>query len=112
MAFTQRTRSKKQSKSLKTFVPHDYQKESIDFLLKKPFSGLFLAPGLGKTMCVLSAFDLLKKKKKVDKVLIVAKKKIIRNVWPKELKKWGVPYTTSILHASNRVGELRNDAAI
>jgi SNF2 family DNA or RNA helicase len=94
------------------FVPHDYQKEAIKFLIDKPAAGLFLAPGLGKTMCVLSAFKILKEKKYAKKMIIVAKLRIIYSVWPNEIKKWNLPFKTAILHGKDKEKALLSDADV
>ena len=58
--------------SAELFEPHPYQEESIKFLLKNPEAGLFLDPGLGKTMCILSAYYILRNKGILEKMLVVA----------------------------------------
>ena len=96
------------------FLPKEYQEKGIKFLVSKPAAGLFWPPGLGKTITVLKAFQILRKKKYVDKMLIVSKRRIIYNVWPKEVIKWGLPFRVSIIHgrANKRDVALRADAEI
>ena len=99
--FTSATTSTKLKKSFEaTFKPEKYQVSATRFLVRKPESGLFLAPGLGKTVCILWAFHILKTKGIVDKLLVVSTKRIIYLVWPKELEKWNLPYTYVIVHGS------------
>lgn len=99
--FTSSTKSKKRKRSFEAiFKPEPYQVESARFIVSKPESGLFLAPGLGKTVVILWAFHILKKKGVVDKMLVVSTKRIIYLVWPKEIEKWNLPYSYAIVHGS------------
>ena len=88
------------------FEPEKYQVIATKFLLKNPASGLFLAPGLGKTICILWAYHILKQKGAVDKLLVVSTRKIIYQVWPKEIAKWNLPYTYAIVHGSKKKREV------
>lgn len=104
------TKKKKQEqKKLTKFTPHPYQKKSISFLTKNECGGLFLAPGLGKTIITLKAFEELKKQKLSGKILIVAKLRIIYNVWPKEIDKWGLGFKVGMLHGSKKNNVLEQD---
>src|ERR1700748_3793137 len=83
------TRSKRRKKSRKPFyVPKRYQRHAIEFGLSRPAAGFFLAPGLGKTSIVLFIFKILKELGIVDELLVLAKRRIVYEVWPKELAKW------------------------
>jgi SNF2 family DNA or RNA helicase len=68
--------------------PHDYQKKGIKFLIEHACAALFEDPGLGKTSQVLGAIKVLKKKKLVSKVLLIAPLRVCYSVWPKEIQKW------------------------
>jgi len=99
--FTSATTRRKRKKSFeRTFKPEPYQVQACRFIVRKPESGLFLAPGLGKTVVILWAFHILKRKGFVDKLLVVSTKRIIYLVWPKEIEKWNLPYTYAIVHGS------------
>ena len=99
--FTSATTRKARKKSFEDiFVPEPYQVQATKFVVKNPESGLFLAPGLGKTIVILWAFHILKRKGIVDKLLVVSTKRIIYLVWPKEIEKWNLPYTYAIVHGS------------
>lgn len=83
------TRAEKRSKSAKEFyVPKVYQFASIKFGASRPEAGFLLAPGLGKTSIMYFVFKLLKKLNLVDEMLVLAKRRIIYEVWPAELDKW------------------------
>lgn len=68
--------------------PHAYQKKAVKFLLEHAAGALFLDPGLGKTSITLAAIKLLKQKKVLDKVLLVAPLRVCFSVWPREAEKW------------------------
>lgn len=83
---------------------HDYQLEAVRFqLVRLKFdeckgAGLFLDPGLGKTRITLELIRQLRQWGDARRVLIVAPLRVIYSVWPAEVKKWGYPYRTSIIH--------------
>jgi SNF2 family DNA or RNA helicase len=60
----------------------------VKFLLEHAAAALFLDPGLGKTSITLAAIKLLKKKKVLNKVLIIAPLRVCHSVWPYEIQKW------------------------
>lgn len=71
------------------FVPHDYQKYCVDYILSHPVSGLFLDMGLGKTVITLTAInDLMLNTFEVSKVLVIAPLRVARDTWPAEIEKW------------------------
>jgi len=70
------------------WIPHNYQKTAISFLLSNPKSGLFLDPGLGKTSTSLSAIKILRNADMIKGVLLVAPLRVIYSVWPQEIEKW------------------------
>lgn len=71
------------------FVPHDYQKVAIDFMLEKGSCGLFLDMGMGKSVATLTAIlDLLYNSYEAKKVLIIAPKQVAKSTWPAEIAKW------------------------
>lgn len=78
-------RLKLQSESWK---PHVYQKKAVKFLLEHACGALLLDPGLGKTSITLAAIKILKQKKVLDKVLLVAPLRACHLVWPAEVEKW------------------------
>ena len=70
------------------FVPHEYQKEGIRWLVSRPGAGLFLPMGAGKTVMTIAAIDVLKRKNLVNKTLILAPIRACSTVWPDEVAKW------------------------
>lgn len=73
----------------KEFKPHEYQKYCIKKMIELENIGLFLDMGLGKTSISLMAIkDLKFNRFKVNKVLIIAPKKVAEGTWQEEAKKW------------------------
>ena len=71
------------------FEPHDYQKHCIQRLVNDEAVGLFLRPGLGKTVITLTAVKILKYDMwRVSRVLVVAPKTVAEATWSKEAAKW------------------------
>lgn len=100
--------------SSKPWQPHAYQKKAVKFLLEHAASALFLDPGLGKTSITLAAIKLLKQKKLLDKVLLIAPLRVCYSVWPKEVSKWtdfgGLK--VAVLHGPKKDEALKSDADI
>ncbi|MGN0311438.1 MAG: SNF2-related protein [Lachnospiraceae bacterium] len=73
---------------METFVPKQYQIKAMRWIIDKPYSALFMEMGLGKTVVTLTAADWLIKKGRVNRVLIVAPKKVAESTWAQEGAKW------------------------
>ena len=68
---------------------HHYQKQAVAFILERPYSALMIEMGLGKTITTLTAIDILMYETlDVNKVLVIAPKRVAENVWTSELKEW------------------------
>lgn len=86
------------------FKPHPYQAYCIDRVVKQPKIGLFLDMGLGKTIITLQAiYELKYNRFAVQKVLIIAPKKVAEATWQREAQKWG---GVGILRISTVLGSL------
>lgn len=71
------------------YKPHNYQAYAIQRIVNDEAVGLFLRPGLGKTSITLSAINILKYFRwSIQKVLVVAPKKVAEGTWSKEALKW------------------------
>lgn len=71
------------------FYPHDYQQYTIDRIIETPYIGVFQDMGLGKTVCTLTALHELKYCRWcVQKVLVIAPKKVAESTWTYEAAKW------------------------
>jgi len=71
------------------FKPHNYQAYCIQRVVQDPAVGLFLRPGLGKTVITLTAANILRYYYwRIARVLIIAPKKVAEATWSKEAQKW------------------------
>jgi SNF2 family DNA or RNA helicase len=70
-----------------------------------------MSPGLGKTAIVLSAYKILRKKRMVDKVLVIAPLRVCHLVWPFEVSKWSnfKGISVGVLHGSKKEKVLKED---
>lgn len=71
------------------FIPHKYQQYCIDRMISDDKLGLMLDMGLGKTVITLTAIaDLKYNRFEVNKILVIAPKKVAEATWSKEAEKW------------------------
>lgn len=70
------------------WVPHDYQKRAIRFLLEHQHGGLLLDPGLGKTSTSLATFQILRQEEMAERALVIAPLRVAHGVWPVEAATW------------------------
>lgn len=88
------------------FTPHAYQRYCIERVVNQPKIGLFLDMGLGKTIITLSAIYQLKYCHfAVNKVLIIAPKKVAEATWQREAAKWdgvGILRMSTVLGSLNK----------
>lgn len=71
------------------YTPHPYQKYCIDRVVSDNAVGLFLDMGLGKTVITLTAAAELKCNRfAVNRILIIAPKKVAEATWSREAAKW------------------------
>lgn len=66
--------------------PH--QAETIRFILEHKEAGVFLPCGMGKTVCTLTAFKMLKNRGMAFRMLVVAPIRPALVTWPDEIRKW------------------------
>ncbi len=69
------------------FIPHEYQKYSIQKIIENNKYGLFLDMGLGKTVSTLTAFSNLQLLD-TDKMLVIAPLNVAKDTWADEINKW------------------------
>jgi len=68
---------------------YHYQRDSVEHVLAKPYSGLFLDMGLGKTTIMLTAINaLIYEELEINTVLVVGPKRVVSSTWPDEVAKW------------------------
>ena len=96
------------------WVPDRYQLRARNFLRTRLEAGLLLPPGFGKTSIVLSAIKELRRKRKINRVLVVAPIRPAYHVWPAEIPLWAQfeHYTFSILHGKDKEDRLNDDVDI
>lgn len=70
------------------FSPHDYQKRAVEHILNHKFCALWLDMGLGKSAITLTAIVELFCRFEIQKVLVIAPKKVAETTWQSEIKKW------------------------
>jgi SNF2 family DNA or RNA helicase len=77
------------TKTLNASDLHNYQRKAINHIMDNPHCGLFLDMGLGKTTSTLTAIDcLINEELDIDKVLVIAPKRVAESVWSAEIDKW------------------------
>lgn len=73
----------------KPYTPYPYQQYCHDAILRLPAIGMFLDMGLGKTVITLTAIHELKYYRwAINKVLVIAPKKVAEDTWQTEVAKW------------------------
>ena len=93
---------------------HEYQKHVVHTAIDRifsgePGSGLFLEPGLGKTICSLKIIEISKILSKCDNgVLVIAPLRVAQTVWQREIKEWGLDLKAVFVHGSKK----QRDAAL
>lgn len=71
------------------FIPHTYQDYAINKIIENDSYALFLDMGLGKTVSTLTAIvDLMHDSFEIDKVLVIAPKRVAEDTWSRETEKW------------------------
>ena len=75
--------------NLKESDLHDYQKACVKHIIENPKGALFLEMGLGKTVSALTAIKkLMYEELEVERVLVIAPKRVVESVWGAEIEKW------------------------
>lgn len=69
------------------YVPHDYQQDITRHQLMKPRQATWAGMGRGKTSSTLTTLDILQLET-ARPALVLAPKRVARNVWPREMTKW------------------------
>lgn len=71
------------------YNPFPYQDHATEHIIQNTGNGLFLEMGLGKTVSTLTAIDrLIYDYLEVNKVLVIAPKKVAEDTWTTECEKW------------------------
>ena len=67
---------------------HKYQERAVDFIIEHKSAALFLQMGLGKSVITLTAISDLLDNIEIEKVLVVAPKKVAESTWAQEAQSW------------------------
>lgn len=98
------------------FVPHEYQKEGVRWLVQHAESALLWEPGLGKTAVTLTALRALQHAGGVRRALIVAPLRVAYAVWSQvgEVGRWDdfAGLRVALLHGPHKAEELVRDADV
>lgn len=99
------------------FIPHEYQKRAVSFILRHEAAGLFLEMGLGKTVITLTAIEeLVCDRFEVSRVLVIAPLRVAEDTWSREGEKWDhlkhLRIAKILGSASDRIRALKKDADI
>lgn len=81
---------------------HHYQDGlAVPFMIKNPFSALFVDMGLGKTISSLTVIVDMLMEFAYEHVLIVGPLKVATETWPTEIGLWGhtAPFNFEVIHA-------------
>lgn len=71
------------------YTPHEYQNFATEHLMTHPEAGLIIDMGLGKTVMTLTAIhQLMFDELEINKVLVIAPKKVAEDTWLTEIRKW------------------------
>lgn len=82
-------------------MPHQLQMK--EFIKNTAYCGVFLPPGMGKTVTTLTA---LYEAAPAGHILVIGPKDIVRSVWTDEIEKWGFPLQHKSLVIGPRGGKL------
>ena len=98
------------------FEPKPHQTIALDFLRAHKRCALFLDMGLGKTVTALTVAKELLDDFKVEKVLVIAPKRVAEDTWSRECAKWDHLQSLRIEKvlgsAKERTAALKRDADI
>jgi SNF2 family DNA or RNA helicase len=99
-----------------SYNPRQHQKIAYNFALTRPYSGLLLDMGLGKTIVTLTLLKHLLDCFEIEKPLIIAPKLVCEQTWPDEIDKWvhteGITYSIIAGTPTQRLRALRKPADV
>lgn len=96
---------------------HGYQLHAVQHVMANTHCAMFLEMGLGKTIATLTAIDrLMFEELAVDKVLVVAPKRVVESVWMQEAAEWqhttGLRIQRVLGKARHRIAALKSEADV
>jgi SNF2 family DNA or RNA helicase len=100
----------------KLFIPRSYQAAGTNFILDNPRCNLQVDMGLGKTIMVLNALDILYTCGEYQPTLILAPLRVARTTWSAELAKWnhlsGLEISPIVGTPEQRIAALKRDVPV
>lgn len=88
---------------------HEFQHEAVQWLYEKPYSGLFVDLGMGKTVICLTLLANMLNEGWRGKALVIAPLRVAKATWPAEIKEWkqsaGIEY--SLIRAEDDDDEIK-----
>jgi SNF2 family DNA or RNA helicase len=100
------------------WVPAEYQKVAVKWLLEHAAAGLFADPGLRKTSITLAAMKILRSEGMLSRALVIAPLRPCYGVWDSsnpasELRKWTNFHSLKsvVLHGSGKEERLKDKSA-
>jgi SNF2 family DNA or RNA helicase len=88
-----------------------YQADAASWLLSRRNGALFADPGTGKTLTILTLLRRLKLTGSGLRALVIAPIRVVHNVWPQEISKWGFDFSCAILHGNKKTNVLLHDTS-
>ena len=93
--------------------PLNSQQENIVEFMASHSAGLvFAPPGTGKTRAILTALEQRVADGQIKTAVIFAPLRVTQEVWPAEIKKWGINLTHTILHGKTKDKALQEDVQL
>ncbi|MCM1530458.1 MAG: DEAD/DEAH box helicase [Alistipes sp.] len=102
---------------MKKFIPHEYQRYAVEYIITHPVTALLLDMGLGKTVTTLTAVnELMYDYFEISKVLVIAPLRVARDTWSDEIEKWehlrNLTYSVAVGTEAERLRALKAQADI
>lgn len=98
------------------FIPKHHQRLAMEFLSTHSHCALFLDMGLGKTVVSLTVAKELLDDFKIEKILVIAPKRVAEDTWTREKDKWDhlkeLRVTKVLGSCEHRVKALAEDADV
>ena len=70
------------------WTPAAFQKKAISFIVSRACAGIFDDPGMRKTSTMLAAFNVLRSKGVVERMLVLSPLRPAQATWPNEVARW------------------------
>lgn len=78
----------------------NYQRAAADFIQRTPKCAVWASVGTGKTLATLTAMQELLDTFEVARILVIGPPRVVREVWPDEIREWKFRFTHTQLTGS------------